>query len=238
MKENEKLNRIKELAKEFLNLPIESCGDISPLLVVHHPFFTSCMIYDNNNGNFFNAIEDNESFQRYLEYFKKEVIDKCTTVEDVIMYMNKTYIATFLKFAEDYRILSTKECGNIYGLYWNSIEFPSRDCNVTIRHLVKWMSKADKEYIMSDDDFNDYNMLDEEIIVYRGVQEQKYKNGMSWTIDLKTAKFFANRFKTGNDVGHIYKGKVNKSDVLAFFCGEDEVVVDYKNVKNIKKVIL
>lgn len=230
MVNNSRLNEAKKLAEDFLYLPLSECQDVSPTIIVQHPFFTSCLIWDAKNKKFINATKETEEYENYLEVFTKEFINHCDSIEDIVKLMNKTYIGTFLKFLEEGKIINAKECGNIYGKYWQSIEFHSLDNNVTVRRIVKWLSKADKECIMCDKDLDVFNNLNDEIMVYRGVEDKKYRNGLSWTDNLSTAEFFAKRMSGS---GFVYTGIVNKKDVIATFSAENEIVVDYKKVQSI-----
>lgn len=65
------------------------------------------------------------------------------------------------------------------------------------------------------DAFNTLEMLPEEIIIYRGGT----KDGLSWTLDLDKAKWFAKRYNKDHDV---WKSKVHKKDVIAWFTERDE----------------
>lgn len=73
------------------------------------------------------------------------------------------------------------------------------------------------------------------IKIYRGCEKKEALKGLSWTISKDTAIFFAERI--GNK-GQVYSAEINKENVLAYFNsrGEQEVVVDYKFLKNIKQV--
>lgn len=68
--------------------------------------------------------------------------------------------------------------------------------------------------------------------IYRGVSnvsDEKILKGLSWTLNLKTAQWFANRWnRAGGDKGYIQTSTVNKQDILAYFGsrGEETVVVD------------
>ena len=79
--------------------------------------------------------------------------------------------------------------------------------------------------------------LNNEIIIYRGEGEKSTnkENALSWTTDLKIAKFFATRFK---DNGKIYKAKVKKKDIIDYIQdrGESEILVKYEYVYDVERV--
>lgn len=62
------------------------------------------------------------------------------------------------------------------------------------------------------------------LVVYRGINEKNRIDGLSYTLDLETAKFFANRW--GKE-GYVNKYEVNIDDVLAFIDnGEKEIITN------------
>lgn len=69
--------------------------------------------------------------------------------------------------------------------------------------------------------------------VYRGVNRTTGHpiKGLSWTPDISVARFFANRF---SEEGIIYQAVIKKEDVLAYFKYENEIVVDYRKLKQIE----
>lgn len=78
---------------------------------------------------------------------------------------------------------------------------------------------------------------DEDITIYRGANTEStpiYK-AISWTTDKTVAEFFANRF---GSLGQIYKAKINKRDIIDIINdrNEHEIIVQYKDLKDIKKV--
>lgn len=70
-----------------------------------------------------------------------------------------------------------------------------------------------------------------EINVYRGSKEDEYYNALSWTTDIDVARKFAHRF---TDNGTVYSTKIKKADILAYFEAEEEVVVNYKRIKDVE----
>lgn len=60
--------------------------------------------------------------------------------------------------------------------------------------------------------------------VYRGINSRNRVNGLSFTLDIEVAKYFANRWSNG---GYVNKYKVNINDVIAFIDnGEQEIITD------------
>lgn len=115
---------------------------------------------------------------------------------------------------------------------WITVENINRDKNVSQPELIRWLKYSDKEYLMTKEDVDVLNNLPDRIQIYRGVSNvsnEKISKGLSWTLNLETAKWFANRWnRTGDTKGYIQTSTVNKQDILAYFVsrGEDGVVVD------------
>ena len=85
---------------------------------------------------------------------------------------------------------------------------------------------------MDEDNLAAYHQLPEVLTLYRGVPKNGVVMGLSWTTDLKTARFFKNR--TDSSGGKIYSAVVPKSAVVAFYGDreEQEVVLDVFAVKD------
>ena len=65
-----------------------------------------------------------------------------------------------------------------------------------------------------------------------GVAVGRNPQGLSWTQNLETAKWFANRFNTDTKKGYVQVGIAKKEHVLAYFNtrGEDEIVYNSKKL--------
>ena len=76
--------------------------------------------------------------------------------------------------------------------------------------------------------------LQHTVTVYRGVTPYNAKNirALSWTLDRKTADWFAHRF---GEEGTVYEAQIRKEHILALFTGrnESEVIVDPRHLEQI-----
>ena len=76
--------------------------------------------------------------------------------------------------------------------------------------------------------------LDDTVTVYRGVTSYNADNikALSWTLDYKTAEWFAHRF---DEDGTVYEAQIPKQHIYALFNGrgESEVIVDPKHLTDI-----
>lgn len=101
-------------------------------------------------------------------------------------------------------------------------------------------NSLDKEFVeevFSLRPHKEINIFDNVVTIYRGEGSKSthYSEAYSWTTQLKTAKFFANRF---NSNGAIYQAKVNKKDILDYLegRGEAEVLVMPEKVYDIERI--
>ena len=87
---------------------------------------------------------------------------------------------------------------------------------------------------MDEEELREFGELDDTVTVYRGVTPHNAKNikALSWTLDRKTAEWFAHRF--GED-GTVYEALIDKEHICALFTGrnESEVIVDPRYLREI-----
>ena len=67
---------------------------------------------------------------------------------------------------------------------------------------------------------------------YPPTTPEKISGRMSWTLDRKTADWFAHRF---GEEGTVYEAQIRKEHILALFTGrnESEVIVDPRHLEQI-----
>ena len=83
--------------------------------------------------------------------------------------------------------------------------------------------EVDGSQLMDEEERADFLDLPETLTVYRGARPE-YRRGLSWTTDLKTARWFANRWGKGLPV---WRMTVQIENVIAHFTGrgEREVII-------------
>lgn len=219
------LELVKSVAISFLYMDIEET-DYSPIVVMH-PIFESGFTAIRKNGKpeFINIMESHENLLLAQQECEKNIMIQ-TSVYNVYMIIRKSYRLTFLKFIKEH--LSRKDMSELLAHAWVSSENPNQDVNVPIETSVKWFREANKKVLMTKEDYEYYNSLPQTITAYRGVAVGRNPKGLSWTCNLKTAEWFANRFNIGGKVGYVQSVVVDKSCVLAYFNtrDEDELVLD------------
>jgi len=221
------LEGVKEIAK-LLYMAVEiKPNEIVPF-IVNHPFIESTHVQIEGKGFDLLDITKEENAKMAQEMWFRR-FDEATSIHDITCHVSKPYRLTFLKYAKEY--LSLADFSSYLAESWVTSENGNNDVNCSLKEIVSWFRKADKKALMGEEDYEIYNNFPETFTVYRGVAVGRVKNGLSWTRNLKTAQWFANRW---GKKGYIQKAEISKENALAYLNsrGEDEVVVDVFAIKN------
>lgn len=235
MKNQTDLEYCKKQAKFLFNLvPIEPVKDIP--FFCQHPYTNSPYVCgkDKQLGD---ASKDEKIRQAYQDLIF-EYIDTRNDVYGILSLIRSPYYLFFFSLIKDG--LSNKDYGELLKTAWTGEDNPNDDTNVKLYTIVSWFKKAEKTYLMDEEELEKYNSLPEKFKVYRGVGKGRKHNGLSYTLDYDKALWFANRW--GGDKNYIIECEVNKDDTFAYFdCrGEHEIVVNTfsKAIKNSMKTLL
>lgn len=231
MRNETDLNRVKWVAKQLVMIE-PHLTEFSPV-VVQHPFTSSGMVaIPSDEGikhvDITKSPEELVSWQNYM----KAQIDEAKSAYHIYMMTNKPYSMTFLKFAKPH--LSQKDFSEILADAWIRSENPNLDKNFKQKELLQMFKDAAPHILMDKDEQKQLVELDDTVTVYRGVTTYNAKNikALSWTLEQKTAEWFANRF--GED-GTVYEAQIPKQHIYALLNGrgESEVIVDPKYLTDI-----
>jgi hypothetical protein len=125
--------------------------------------------------------------------------------------------------------------------YWRNLEFAWEVNEFVHRDKTTWLSlfTSKRRYrglIMDREDRKHLQTLPDELVIYRGYRHSSYKAGLSWTLSLEKAAWFANRWNQGNPM--VVTGRCRKEDVIAYLNGrnEQEIVIDPRKVTGLKKL--
>ena len=222
------LEKVKRIADMFLHIPAEP-SKFGGLVVIHPIFESGFVPYISSSGEqkIINILESKENLYLITNEYARR-INAARTVFEVYFIIRKSYRLTFLKHIKSY--LSLTDFSKLLADAWVSSENPNQDANVSIKTLISWFQQADKKVLMEEEDYKVYEQLPEKITVYRGVAVGRNPSGLSWTQNLSTAKWFANRFSNDSEKGYVLKAVINKAQALAYFNrrNEDEVVANVK----------
>lgn len=231
MRNETDLNRVKWVAKQLVMIE-PHLTEFSPV-VVQHPFTSSGMVaIPSDEGiNHVDITKSPEELVSWQNYMKAQ-IDEAKSAYHIYMMINKPYSMTFLKFAKPH--LSQKDFSEILADAWIRSENPNLDKNFKQKELLQMFKDAAPHILMDKDEQKQLVELDDTVTVYRGVTTYNAKNikALSWTLEQKTAEWFANRF--GED-GTVYEAQIPKQHIYALLNGrgESEVIVDPKYLTDI-----
>ncbi len=233
MQEKTNLEKVKEVANVFLLMDVQSNSAFKAITC--HPFTSTTIvpIYDEDKMSLVDITESEEN----LRAWQNQVRDKIQSAESLqrlFMLINKPYALVFLKYSMPF--LSRDDFTELLADSWMRSENPNQDRNVSRKEFVAMFSQADKSKLMTKEEKEVYDNLDERVTIYRGVTPENEKNirALSWTLEYDKAEWFANRFSSN---GTVYQAEIDKNHILAFFNGrnESEVVVNPKYLQDIKE---
>lgn len=230
MKKETDLEGVKSVALDLLYLPIERVEEM-PFLV-QHPYFEYNQTMIGNE--FIELTTSKENEERAKKQISKK-IKSADNPETIIYLIRNSYRLTAFKFMKNYFDIQT--FSRILSQIWIQSENPNDDVNVSIRESVSYFKRADKKYLMTDEELDYLSSLPEVVTVYRGVGINRKKNGLSFTDNLEKAKWFAHRFDRADKEGYVLYGQVKKENILAYFTrrNEDEIVVSTKDIIDLKE---
>lgn len=223
------LDQLKHLAHMFLELDITPTK-FSPV-VAKHPFTDSGIVgMQGKDGELVmaNLLDDPDALQRWRVQYGQQ-IEEADTPFRIALMVTKPYQFAFLKYAAP--VLSEQDLALFLTHAWICTEEPNRDPNLTKRQLLSMFRSIDPQKLMDADEYQLFCELDEMVTVYRGVTTYNEENirALSWTLDQKTAEWFAGRF---GESGTVYEAQISKEHIHAVFLsrGESEVIVDPKHL--------
>lgn len=199
--------------------------------LVQHPYLETPFVCTENNETK-NILEDSNVYLDWLKIMCKR-IKNATSFIQLYMMIRKSYRMTFLKFAKPY--MSLKDFSYFLADAWTSSENPNNDVNCNINLLISWFKYCDKQILMTKEEYITFTQFQQKITVYRGVSVNGTEKGLSWTVDLNKANWFAHRFDNHSLHGYVIKTIVDKNDILAYFTrrNENEIVIDINKTKDI-----
>lgn len=226
---HEYLEKAKNVALYMLNMDYEKAEEFGGLFITH-PFFNSIYIVDKEG--IFNLEECPERFEEVKNRLRSH-IDKCESIRDVMAMILKPNKIPFLFLLSKCNV-PANICGNLLGSVWCSLENNDTQDPQIKRAMRTWLLAANKDCFMSEEELEILESLPDDIEIFRGSQLDEPTDGFCWSLSKDVAEWFANRFEPENPV--VYTAHVSKKDVLAYIdaAQEQEIVVDYKKLKDIR----
>lgn len=232
MRSKTELRGVKSVAHMLLNMDIQ-LTKFSPA-IVSHPFTNSGIsgiVGEDGGFQMADLVNNPEDLERWRRQLGKQ-IDNADSAYGIFILVNKPYTLAFLKLSQPY--LSEQDFGQILSSAWILNESPNDDANMTRRELVAAFTSISPEYLMDEEELREFGALDDTVTVYRGVTPHNARNikALSWTLDRRTAEWFAHRF---DEDGTVYEAQIDKEHICALFTGrnESEVIVDPRYLRDI-----
>ena len=203
-------------------------------LFVDHPILETIFANTYSTNGMINIAESPENFKKWHDDYVSFINDQ-SSLSRLFFSVRKSSRLYLLFLIQDF--LSQKDLSKMLREVWMSAEFVINS-GVPLSDLVNMFRKCDLSILMSEQELETFISLSNGVSIYRGVRNESYKLGLSWTLDKNRADWFANRFDCYKNF--VYKIPIEKDAVLAYFSsrGEDEVVVDINaiNISDIEKI--
>lgn len=220
---NSSLNKCKRYSMFYLYTKIKE-SEIPAFLL--HPFIeTPVMVH---NGVVADIVSNKEVRDNLLSKYSSK-IDKATKIEDLFQLVRPQYRIQYFASVNEY--LNDKDYAEMLSYSWKSSVLPISDANVKNYRILNFFKKANKKYLMTEKEIEQYEKLPNRITIYRGSENINYEDAFSWTLSKERAHWFATCY---NKNGKIIEKEVDKKSIIAYFEyeGENEVIIDYKTLAN------
>lgn len=234
----ENLRIVKNVAIVLLEVPVKvrklSLSNGKTAKLINHPILPDCGIInapEDKEQPFYSIMSSDANMQKAIQRYKG-FIEEAENIDAIFLLINRPYRLQFLELIQ--RGLSPDEMGELLAYLWVDSENPNNSA-VSLPTLIKWFKKASKQSLMDAEELAYYNSLPDEFTVYRGIGSKTNKKGISYTLSLEKAEWFANRFQQD---GYVLTGTAKKKDVLAYLNGREEqtILIEPKNIASLHKM--
>lgn len=215
---------LKAILKQLVDVEIvEQMGG----LVITHPIIQTSHLMDQETGNLFAVMDEPE---RAREMYRQQIEQEDNTYVLLTMMVSKPYRLTVLGMV--WECLDAKEKAELLVHNWITVEFPNHDTKEELNKFIA-MFKEVGTTLMEEDELEVYNEMlkADTVIVYRGYAKNDgdMYPALSWTRNLETAQWFANRWK---EKGMVVEAVVKTTHVLAYIDqrNEQEVIIDPRGI--------
>lgn len=165
-----------------------------------------------------------------------DAVQNARTPLDIICILTRPCRLSAVNF--HFPHMSRDDLSEALSAAWTTSENPNMDSDMTKAQAVRLFQICNPEKLMNEDDYEVYKQLPDELIIYRGLGILNANNikALSWTLDIEKAKWFANRFDFGKGAGKVYRAKIKKKYVYAYYNDrhEAEIIVDYHRLQKIE----
>jgi hypothetical protein len=125
--------------------------------------------------------------------------------------------------------------------YWETLMHIWCDSENIWQNKQQWMEllnedRPNKHFMMDVSERKFFKTFKNEITVYRGYRRGSDRCGLSWTMSIGKAEWFAQRYHREHDQAFVLTGKVSKEDIHAYTNGRNEQEIITQKVREVMLV--
>lgn len=234
----ENLRIVKDVAIVLLEVPVKvrklSSSNGKTVKLINHPLLPDrgrINAPEDKEQPFYSIMSSDAAMQKAIQRYKG-FIEEAENIDAIFLLINRPYRLQFLELIQ--KVLSPDEMGRLLAYLWEDSENPNNSA-VPLSTLIRWFKNASKQSLMDTEELAYYDSLPDEFTVYRGIGSKTNQKGISYTLNLEQAEWFANRFQQD---GYVLTGTAKKKDVLAYLNGREEqtVLIEPKNIADLHKM--
>lgn len=163
-------------------------------------------------------------------YANKQLEQKRAHIHELVMA--KCYEQIIWVFERPYRLNALQQYGMLIEddqEYWSLLKKVWTDSENIFENDAVWRAllgsdRPGREFMMDDEERAEFDALPEFLNIHRGTTDDEERAGLSWTLNIKTARWFADRFKRN---GRVVSKRIHKRKIVALnnSRNESEVIV-------------
>lgn len=225
-----------ESIKEFINqydyeFDLSKCN----FIIQPHPILANCVGMKDGKLEHISTQEkydyhSNIIFENIEKILKEEGDIKDKLLRIFLIHIHKPFHLPLLLSLKDE--LNRDDFSVLLKDIWVNTEFPNQNGKDI---LIDSFLYANREKLMTSKEKEELDKLSNPIKVYRGLQKDANRLGLSWTTSKEKARWFANRFENN---GEILEGIIDKKDVFAYILEREEfeIILNPNKIGGIKWV--
>ena len=167
---------------------------------------------------------------------KKEMVKKALKEKNILSYIflhERPYrLEAFIAYLSRVNVsVSGKQ-------YWETLMQIWCDSENIWQNKYQWMELLNEDHpnkhlMMNAEERKFFKTFKSEITVYRGYRRGSDRTGLSWTMSIGKAEWFAQRYHREHDQAFVLVGKVSKDDIHAYTNGRNEQEIITQKVREV-----
>jgi len=199
------------------------------MIMIKHPFSSSTIVlHMDGNMSIENQINRiNTNFHKKKEWLEGHM--KEGKWSNFIFWVEKTFrLDMFMKYEEK---LTDEE-------YWETLGQVFISTEIQTDRMDEWIEvfnskRPNREYLLTEDeDLDFFNQLPDQVEIWRGVRDEDWIEGLSWTTDKEQGEWFSKRFSHSTQI--LCNGWIEKDKILMSSEHENLIVCNPKDITDLK----